>query len=206
MSSRLHTPNDVTEGAIEEAITFEGERINVVIREHPLYPGYGASADGRVWSRRGRGIEAMNDTNTAWKQRKTSRNRENGNQILATCIDRKRKEVMVTRFIYEVFHGEIPDDYVIMNKDGNYDNCAADNLEAVRWGDVFDGTVRRQTRKLRLNVDDLIYLFSFVDSSGNWIDPIVKKELALKFETAEANIDRIKRKGFEFYRKRYKLD
>lgn len=59
------------------------------------------------------------------------------------------KMVLKHRWVYEQVHGEIPDGYNIMFRDGNRQNCSLDNLELVSRGEAARRQVLSETPEQR---------------------------------------------------------
>lgn len=97
------------------------------IREHPTLEGYGASADGRVWSRWKMGPGGgLGDT---WKERKQPSPNKSGHLLLSLCGG--RSAVQIHRFVLECFEGPCPEGMQCRHLDGDPTNNTLSNL---KWG------------------------------------------------------------------------
>ena len=96
------------------------------IRCHPLDNRYGATPDGKIWSRNNNrwGITEK------WIEMKPEKI-PNGYFQFTTRIDGKRKRWFVHRFVWECICGPIPPKLVINHKDKNPANNCLDNIEVM---------------------------------------------------------------------------
>lgn len=89
------------------------------------YPGYGVSADGRVWTKKKRGRGCLTEYAT-WREKKQT----NG-AYLMVWLSQKKGPVDVHVLVALAFLGGIPKGYEVNHKDGNTHNNHVDNLEVV---------------------------------------------------------------------------
>lgn len=101
------------------------EIVAVEIREVEGFPGYGVSADGRVWTRWRRGPGSMPCLD--WKERKQSTHEYGYKTVKMRC---KRTVVLVHRLVLAAFEGQQPEGMECCHNDGNPANNHIDNL---RW-------------------------------------------------------------------------
>jgi len=105
------------------------------IKEHPTMIGYGASRDGRVWSRKkkrglGYGKGGCWVLSDEWREIKTCPTACGHLRFTACEGSGKEKSVMAHRFVMEVFVGPCPVGTQCCHNNGN----PADNrVENLRW-------------------------------------------------------------------------
>jgi hypothetical protein len=102
------------------------QNVGVEIKEHPVYVGYGASRDGRVWSRFVRGSGAMCQV---WQEIRPS-SLPSGRKTFSVYRNGFAKGQQVCRFVLDVFVGPCPDGCECCHNDGDPTN---DLLENLRW-------------------------------------------------------------------------
>ena len=93
----------------------------------PGFTGYGASRDGRIWSRKR--IGGQGSLQDEWRELRQSCVRGYGH--VGAHGDDSHLEVMVHRLIAITFIGPIPKDKEINNKNGNKRDNSVENLEIV---------------------------------------------------------------------------
>lgn len=100
------------------------------IRDIPGFPGYGASADGRIWSRKAMRTGAP--VPTEWRL-KMSRPNTRGYHSVVLCTDGGgRFTRRVCRLVTSAWHGEPGDEVMQANhKNGDKQDDSAENLEWV---------------------------------------------------------------------------
>jgi hypothetical protein len=107
------------------------------IRDIPGYPGYGASEDGRVWSRRekvrlekGRGFRTV--FAQAWHELRPIIDGQKGYRVVSVCDSRGRRIIKrVHALVLIAFQGSRPRGMEARHLDGNPGNNALRNLV---WG------------------------------------------------------------------------
>ncbi len=96
------------------------------IRPIPGFVGYGVSKDGRIWTKRSNSGRLRPE----WELLQGSIN-EDGYQKVALYANRKPKQKLGHRVIWETWVGPIPSDREINHKDGVKTNNNLSNLELV---------------------------------------------------------------------------
>ena len=96
-----------------EIIKFQGIKFYV----HPIYSQYSASKKGQILSKNRKKIL------------KTVPNSVNGYLYFCLFINNVPKSYLVSRFVYECFKGNIPDDKEVDHIDNNKENNQIDNLQ-----------------------------------------------------------------------------
>ena len=97
----------------------------------PGFSGYGASRDGRIWSKKK--IGGQGSLNVEWRERKQCRTR--GYCTTHTMADDGHLETKVHRLVVITFIGEIPPKLEINHKDGDKTNNKVENLEITNHRD-----------------------------------------------------------------------
>ena len=105
------------------------------IREVPGLEGYGASADGRIWSRWKWGRRELTSN---WREvaQRTKRGRRHMMARLGPV--RAQRTYQVHRLVATAFIGPIPDGMVVNHKDGDPKNNRPENLEICtpQWNEI----------------------------------------------------------------------
>ena len=84
---------------------------------HPIYSQYSASKKGQILSKNRKKIL------------KTGSNSGNGYHYFSLYINNVPKSYLVSRFVYECFKGNIPDDKEVDHIDSNKENNSIKNLQ-----------------------------------------------------------------------------
>ena len=90
---------------------------NIKFYSHPIYSKYFASEDGQILSKKRKKILKF------WL------NRDKGYQYFSLYINNTKKTYLVSRFVYECFKGNIPDDKEVDHLDNNKENNSIKNLQ-----------------------------------------------------------------------------
>jgi hypothetical protein len=100
------------------------------IREVPGFQGYGASADGRIWSRRRpsgkRGIVVAE-----WREKAQTLGRRRGYLMVITSINGRIRNLYAHLMVWRAFKGEPPEGHEIDHIDGVKGHNWLGNLEPV---------------------------------------------------------------------------
>lgn len=102
--------------------------MKIEIRDVPGFLGYGASADGRIWSRR-RASGKRGILVAEWRERKRELGKRDGYFMVLTSIDGKPRNLHVHFMVWTAFRGPRPANREINHLDGNKQNNAVTNLE-----------------------------------------------------------------------------
>ena len=90
---------------------------NIKFYVHPIYSQYSASKDGQILSKNHKKIL------------KLRLNRGNGYLYFGLCVGNTKKSYLVSRFVYECFKDNIPDDKEVDHIDNNKKNNSIKNLQ-----------------------------------------------------------------------------
>ena len=91
---------------------------NIKFYVHPIYNRYAASKDGQIFGKKHK-IVLKQNVNTG-----------NGGYLYFFAYNEKgRKNYSISRFVYECFYGEIPNDKQVDHIDNNKYNNRLDNLQ-----------------------------------------------------------------------------
>lgn len=91
---------------------------NIKFHVHPIYNRYAASKEGQIYGKKHKIILKQNE------------NTGNGGYLYFFAYGEKgRKNYSVSRFVYECFYGEIPNDKQIDHIDNNKHNNRLNNLQ-----------------------------------------------------------------------------
>ena len=90
---------------------------NIKFYSHPIYSKYFASEDGQILSKKHKKILKF------WL------NRDKGYQYFSLFINNTQKSYLVSRFVYECFKGDIPNDKEVDHIDSNKENNSINNLQ-----------------------------------------------------------------------------
>lgn len=94
----------------------------------PHLLGYGATPDGRIWSRLVLG--QLGSLGHEWRELKGCLVSKQGHRSVKVSVSGKQKRFLVHRLILEVFQGPCPDGMEACHCDGNATNNRIENL---RW-------------------------------------------------------------------------
>ena len=89
---------------------------NIKFYSHPIYSQYSASKDGQILSNKRRKILKANSF-------------PNGYKFFTLYESNIRKSYLFSRFVYECFKGNIPDDKEVDHIDSNKENNSIKNLQ-----------------------------------------------------------------------------
>ena len=90
---------------------------NIKFYSHPIYSKYSASKDGQILGKNRKKILKLG-TNFA-----------KGYKFFNLYVDNNSKTYLVSRFVYECFKGNIPDDKEVDHIDNNKENNSIKNLQ-----------------------------------------------------------------------------
>ena len=111
---------------------------NIKFYIHPIYNQYSASKNGQILSKNRKKILKL------WS------NRGKGYQYFSLYINNVSKSYLVSRFVYECFKGNIPDDKEVDHIDNNKENNSIKNLQLL--------THKENTRKSFVKKSNLLIL------------------------------------------------
>jgi hypothetical protein len=101
---------------------------NSAVREIPGFPGYFATADGRIWSAWRGGLRRVRDDSRLKPMQSTPSN--GYPRVIVRSADGKKGSALVHRLVLLAFVGPCPDGCQACHNDGNRVNNAVTNL---RW-------------------------------------------------------------------------
>ena len=87
------------------------------IAQHPMYTNYGANEDGTILNLR------------TMKNIKPSMKKSNGYLRICVRLNKKQKNYLLHRFVYECFRGDIPPELQVDHIDNDKKNNCIDNLQ-----------------------------------------------------------------------------
>lgn len=162
----------------------------VEIREHPQYEGYGASQDGRVWSRRNGG---WNGASLESRWTRELKPHFNGRYKRFQTSDKTTH--LVHRFVLECWVGPCPPGMECRHLDGDGANNKLSNL---RWGTKVEnmadktlhGTLARTTGERSGNAK-----LTEADVLAIRADPRLHRVIAGEYGVSPATVSNIKQKA-----------
>lgn len=147
----------------------------MIIKEHPNYPGYFCSDDGKVFSAKVKGGQGK--LNYSYLREVSYKTDRYGylTFTISYMEDNKRivKYPSVHRFVYETFNGPIPSDMTVDHIDNNKSKNGVNNLQQLT--SIENGVKRDRTygygnrRVYRVHDDDLHISFPCTAEVGSKI-------------------------------------